>query len=152
MLCQLHIQLGQVVEPVSAVPVAIESSRFQGHPYRNPLTRYVSLCAFRCQCQLGNTSLHYAAQNGHEEMCQVLIRAGVDRNAHTKVNRTPLHLAAQEGHLPIVQLFVAHGADLHAIDMVNLHTFTETLIMFVKTRDVSALRNTSVYLVLIGKK
>jgi len=85
-------------------------------------------------------------------MCQVLIRAGVDRNAHTKVNRTPLHLAAQEGHLPIVQLFVAHGADLHAIDMVNLHTFTETLIMFVKTRDVSALRNTSVYLVLIGKK
>jgi len=53
-------------------------------------------------------------------MCQVLLRAGVSRDARTKVNRTPLHLAAQEGHLPVVQLLISSGADLHATDMVTV--------------------------------
>ena len=53
-------------------------------------------------------------------MCRVLIRAGVSRDARTKVNRTPLHLAAQEGHLAVVQLLVSSGADLHATDMVTV--------------------------------
>ena len=63
--------------------------------------------------------MHYAAQNGHVEMCQVLIRAGVTHDARTKLNRTPLHLAAQEGHFSVVQLLISSGADLHATDMVN---------------------------------
>lgn len=74
-----------------------------------------------CWFQLGNTALHYAAQNGHIELCEVLIRAGVTRDARTKVNCTPLHLAAQEGHLSVVQLLLSSGADVHASDMVTLH-------------------------------
>jgi len=70
---------------------------------------------------VGNTALHYAAQNGHVELCEVLVRAGVSYDARTKVNRTPLHLAAQEGHLPVVQLLISSGADLHATDMVTVH-------------------------------
>jgi len=57
-------------------------------------------------------------------MCQVLLRAGVSRDARTKVNRTPLHLAAQEGHLAVVQFLVSTGADLHATDMVTVKLLT----------------------------
>lgn len=58
--------------------------------------------------------------NGHTEMCEVLLRAGISRDARTKVNRTPLQLAAQHGHLPVVMLLVDVGADVHATDMVTL--------------------------------
>jgi len=80
-----------------------------------------------CCCQLGNTALHYAALNGHMELCKVLIRAGVTRDAHTKVNRTPLHLAAQEGHLPVVELLLSSGADVHATDMVTFQCLVNLL-------------------------
>jgi len=53
-------------------------------------------------------------------MCEVLIRAGISRDARTKVNRTPLHLAAQEGHLSVMRLLISSGADLHASDMVTV--------------------------------
>ena len=76
------------------------------------------MCVWYLGCQLGQTALHYAALNGHVEMCAVLLRAGVMRDALTKVNRTPLHLACQHGHLSVVQLLIANGADLHAADMV----------------------------------
>jgi len=68
---------------------------------------------------LGNSALHYAAQNGHLALCEVLLRAGVTRDARTKVDRTPLHFSCQEGHLPIVQLLIASGSDVHATDMVT---------------------------------
>jgi len=54
-------------------------------------------------------------------MCEVLLRAGISRDARTKVNRTPLHLAAQYGHLPVVMLLLDIGADVHAADMVTVH-------------------------------
>lgn len=69
---------------------------------------------------LGNSALHFAALNGHTEMCEVLLRAGVSRDARTKVNRTPLHLAAQHGHLPIVVLLIDIGVDVHATDMIGM--------------------------------
>jgi len=71
---------------------------------------------------LGNSALHYAAVNGHAEICEVLLRAGVSRDARTKVNRTPLHLAAQHGHLPVVMLLIDIGVDVHATDMVSQET------------------------------
>jgi len=53
-------------------------------------------------------------------MCQLLIRAGVNYDARTKVNRTPLHIATQEGHLAVVQLLISSGADIHSTDMVSI--------------------------------
>lgn len=69
---------------------------------------------------LGNSALHFAALNGHTEMCEVLLRAGVLRDARTKVNRTPLHLAAQHGHLSVVTLLTDIGVNVHATDMIGM--------------------------------
>lgn len=60
-----------------------------------------------------------ASQYGHLNTAEVLIRAGISRDARTKVDRTPLHVAAQEGHLEIVELLIKNGADVEAKDMVD---------------------------------
>ncbi|XP_065298178.1 GA-binding protein subunit beta-1-like isoform X5 [Dermacentor albipictus] len=67
---------------------------------------------------LGTSPLHMAAQNGHVATAEVLLRAGISRDARTKVDRTPLHVAAQEGHLDVVELLLKHSADIEAKDMV----------------------------------
>lgn len=69
---------------------------------------------------LGTSPLHLAAQYGHVETAEVLLRAGISRDARTKVERTPLHVAAQEGHLEIVELLLKHGADIEAKDMLKM--------------------------------
>lgn len=69
---------------------------------------------------LGSSPLHFAAQYGHSDTIEVLLRAGVSRDTRTKVDRTPLHIAAQEGHLDIVQLLVMHGADIDAKDLLRM--------------------------------
>ena len=67
---------------------------------------------------MGTSPLHFASQHGHLSTAEVLLRAGISRDARTKVDRTPLHVAAQEGHLEIVNLLVRNGADIDAKDMV----------------------------------
>ncbi|XP_054724994.1 GA-binding protein subunit beta-1-like [Uloborus diversus] len=69
---------------------------------------------------LGTSPLHMAAQFGHVETAEVLLRAGISRDARTKVDRTPLHIAAQEGHLDIVMLLISHGAEVDAKDMLKM--------------------------------
>ncbi|XP_036623605.1 GA-binding protein subunit beta-2 [Trichosurus vulpecula] len=77
---------------------------------------------------LGTSPLHLAAQYGHYSTAEVLLRAGVSRDARTKVDRTPLHMAAADGHAHIVDLLVRNGADVNAKDMLKmtaLHWATE---------------------------
>ncbi|KAG7457625.1 hypothetical protein MATL_G00229330 [Megalops atlanticus] len=69
---------------------------------------------------LGTSPLHLAAQHGHYSTAEVLLRAGVSRDARTKVDRTPLHMAAAEGHALIVELLVGSGADINAKDMLKM--------------------------------
>ncbi|KAI8510977.1 Ga binding protein beta chain [Branchiostoma belcheri] len=69
---------------------------------------------------LGTSPLHFAAQHGHTSTAEVLLRAGVSRDARTKVDRTPLHMAAQEGHLDIVEMLIKNGADVNAKDMLRM--------------------------------
>ncbi|XP_064331306.1 GA-binding protein subunit beta-2 [Phalacrocorax carbo] len=77
---------------------------------------------------LGTSPLHLAAQHGHYSTAEVLLRAGVSRDARTKVDRTPLHMAAADGHTQIVELLIRNGADVNAKDMLKmtaLHWATE---------------------------
>ena len=68
----------------------------------------------------GTTALHLAAQNGHAEIAEILLRGGVNRDARTKLERTALHLAAQNGSLDVVDLLLLHGADVCARDMLKM--------------------------------
>ncbi|XP_053383795.1 GA-binding protein subunit beta-1-like [Mercenaria mercenaria] len=77
---------------------------------------------------LGTSPLHFSAQYGHVGTAEVLLRAGISRDARTKVDRTPLHVAAQEGHVDIVNILLQHAADIDAKDMLKmtpLHWATE---------------------------
>lgn len=69
---------------------------------------------------LGASPLHLAAQFGHRSTAEVLLRAGICKDARTKVDRTPLHMAATEGHEDIVDLLIRNGADINAKDMLKM--------------------------------
>ncbi|KAJ8273642.1 hypothetical protein GJAV_G00103940 [Gymnothorax javanicus] len=97
---------------------------------------------------LGTSPLHLAAQHGHYSTAEVLLRAGVSRDARTKVDRTPLHMAASQGHSSIVELLVRSGADINAKDMLKMtalhwaaeHGHTQTAELLIKYgADVHAL-------------
>lgn len=67
---------------------------------------------------MGTSALHLAAMNNHLKTCEVLLRAGISRDARTKVDRTPLHLAAYEGHAKICELLLINKAEVDPRDMV----------------------------------
>ncbi|KAH0566739.1 ankyrin-3-like [Cotesia glomerata] len=69
---------------------------------------------------LGTSALHFAAQNNRLETAEVLLKAGISRDARTKVDRTPLHMAAYEGHFTMVQLLINYGADVNSRDMLKM--------------------------------
>jgi ankyrin repeat protein len=62
----------------------------------------------------GMTALHWAAEHGDEELAAVLIKAGADPRAGTRIGaHTPLHVAAKRGDSIIVRMLVDAGADVH---------------------------------------
>ena len=68
---------------------------------------------------LGTSPLHLAAQYGHVTTCQVLLRAGLSKDARTKVDKTPVHIAAQEGHAEVLEVLLRNGGDANSPDMVQ---------------------------------
>ncbi|XP_011305846.1 tankyrase-2 isoform X2 [Fopius arisanus] len=69
---------------------------------------------------LGTSALHLAAQSNHVDTAEVLLRAGISRDARTKVDRTPLHMAAYEGHHEMAVLLLNYGADVDSRDMLRM--------------------------------
>jgi ankyrin repeat protein len=63
----------------------------------------------------GMTALHWAAMNGDAELADMLIIAGANLRATTRLgNYTPLFLAAQQGNASILQALIKAGADIKA--------------------------------------
>lgn len=69
---------------------------------------------------LGTSPLHFAAKHNHVETCATLLRAGISKDAKTKVDRTPLHFAVYEGHYEVVKLLVSANCDIEQIDMLKM--------------------------------
>jgi len=61
----------------------------------------------------GMTALHWAVLNGDAEMASMLLYAGANVVARTRIGGyTPLHLAAQVGHASVIAPLVAAGAQV----------------------------------------
>lgn len=59
----------------------------------------------------GMTGLHWAAEQGSEELARVLVDAGATLEPRTRLGAyTPLHLAARGGHLGVVRVLLEGGA------------------------------------------
>ena len=60
----------------------------------------------------GMTALHWAAVNGQHDTAKMLLYAGANLRATTRLHAyTPLHLASRSGHSSTVKLFLESGAD-----------------------------------------
>ncbi|MBY0495755.1 MAG: ankyrin repeat domain-containing protein [Cyanobacteria bacterium] len=64
----------------------------------------------------GMTALHWAALNGDAELASMLLYAGANVGAKTRIGGyTPLHLAAQVGNAAVIAPMVAAGAQVSAL-------------------------------------
>ena len=71
----------------------------------------------------GFTPLLAAAQNGHTEVCKLLLETGKANVKETSPKGfTPLLLAAQNGHTEVCELLLANGSDLEEKDPVTQYT------------------------------
>ncbi|MFA5908013.1 MAG: ankyrin repeat domain-containing protein [Vicinamibacterales bacterium] len=63
----------------------------------------------------GMTALHWAAMNGDLELAQMLVFAGANVRATTRLGAyTPLFLASQRGHGPVIEALIKAGSDVKA--------------------------------------
>ena len=58
----------------------------------------------------GNSPLICAAEEGHEDIVELLLRHGADVQARNVMNESALHVAAWNGHAGVVSALLAHGA------------------------------------------
>ena len=73
------------------------------------------------------TPLHFAAENGQEEVVEQLIDKGANVNANAKWERTPLHGTAKTGQIGIIELLITAGANVNAKDFENKTPLDEAI-------------------------
>ena len=62
-----------------------------------------------------------AAENGHEEVADLLLMHKAFVNAKSKLGLTPLHLASQNGFNKLVKVLIEkHGATIDALSLVKI--------------------------------
>jgi len=65
----------------------------------------------------GMTALHWAATNGDLAMTQLLLSAGANPSAQTRLGAiTPLFIAAKNGSAPLMDALLKAGADANSVD------------------------------------
>jgi ankyrin repeat protein len=62
----------------------------------------------------GRTALHWAANEGHKAVAEMLLANEADVNAKDDHSQTPLHHAAANGHRDVAELLLANKADVNA--------------------------------------
>jgi ankyrin repeat protein len=68
----------------------------------------------------GMTALHWAARHGDAELAQMLLFAGANVKATTRLGGyTPLMMAAEQGHANVIAALVSSGADAKAANALG---------------------------------
>lgn len=63
----------------------------------------------------GMTALHWAAENGDLVLAEMLIYAGINLDAGTRIGHyTALHIASRSGHAEVLRVLLDAGANVHA--------------------------------------
>lgn len=85
----------------------------------------------------GMTGLHWAALNGDEELAEMLLYAGANAGATTRLGGyTPLFLAAKRGSAPVIAALLDAGADANVV----ASTGTTPLMLSAASGSVEAVR------------
>lgn len=73
-------------------------------------------------CPYGHIPLHLAAQNGHVEVANLLIRHGADVNAFNLFGFgcTALYTASSKGHADVAECLILNGADVDLSNVSNV--------------------------------
>ncbi|XP_029407746.2 GA-binding protein subunit beta-2 isoform X3 [Bactrocera dorsalis] len=69
---------------------------------------------------LGMSALHFAAMNNQYEVCDALLKGGINKDSKTKVDRTPLHMACFYGNERIVELLLSKKCIVNPRDMLRM--------------------------------
>ncbi len=63
----------------------------------------------------GMTALHWAAERGEVQVAALLLAAGADVRAGTRIGRyTPLHVASRAGNAAVIKMLLEAGSDVNA--------------------------------------
>ena len=62
------------------------------------------------------TPLHRAAENGHLEICRLIMESVNNKNPCSRLGTTPLHRAAEYGHLEVCRLIIENVSDKNPKD------------------------------------
>ena len=102
--------------PVSAAvdaPLADAAMRQDVDAVRGLIARGANLDAAHGD---GMTALHWAAQQGDDEVVALLVDAGADVEARTRLgSHTPLHVASRSAQVSVVRTLLMAGADASAV-------------------------------------
>ena len=77
------------------------------------LQQHRLLNIINCSNDHNDTALAAAAQKGHLQIAQLLLKKGANVNVLDADGDSPLHLASSSGHLELVQLLLGNGAQIN---------------------------------------
>ncbi len=108
----LAILLTAALGAQSAAPLADAAMRGDATAVKKLLKDGVDVGAAQGD---GMTALHWAAERGDVELVELLVYAGANVQAVTRIGLyTPLHLAAKKGNSGVVGVLIKGGADVNA--------------------------------------
>ena len=87
----------------------------------------------------GTRPLHWAIRADELEVAGLLLKAGADPNAETRLGVTPLYLAAQNGNPEMVKTLLAAGAKANQVDRATGESILVAAIRAASTGSVQAL-------------
>jgi ankyrin repeat protein len=106
----LAVAFAAVLGAQQGAPIAEAASRGDREAVRALIKKGLDVNAAQGD---GTTALHWAAMKGDAELTQLLIYAGANLRATTRIGAyTPLFLAARGGYSDVVSALIAAGADV----------------------------------------